>query len=91
MFSTGRGNCYNYAAAFWALARGLGYDAVAVSGTMGWDYEPHGWVTIVNAEGERLTYDCETEMAYRRDGEYGKDMFAMVWWFAAGWNYYYGV
>lgn len=91
MFSTGRGNCYNYAAAFWALARGLGYDAVAVSGTMGWDYEPHGWVTIVNDEGERLTYDCETEMAYRRDGEYGKDMFAMVWWFAAGWNYYYGV
>ena len=35
MFSTGRGNCYNYAAAFWALARGLGYDATAVSGTMG--------------------------------------------------------
>ena len=30
-------------------------------------------------------------MAYRRDGEYGKDMFAMPWWFAAGWNYYYGV
>ncbi len=90
MFSTGRGNCYNYAAAFWALARGLGYDAVAVSGTMGWDYEPHGWVTIVNAEGERLTYDCETEMAYRRDGEYGKDMFAMNRWYAAGWNYYYG-
>ena len=90
MLSTGRGNCYNYAAAFWALARGLGYDAIAVSGTMGWDYEPHGWVDIYNAEGERLTYDTETEMAYRRDGEYGKDMYAMPWWFAAGWNYYYG-
>ena len=91
MLTTGRGNCYNYAAAFWALARGLGYDARAVAGTMGWDYEPHAWVDIDDAEGNRLTYDCETEMAYRRDGEYGKDMFAMSRWFAAGWNYYYGV
>ena len=91
MFSTGRGNCYNYAAAFWALARGLGYDAIAVAGTLGWDYESHGWVDIYDEDGNRLTYDCETEMAYRRDGEYGKDMFAMPWWFAAGWNYYYGV
>ena len=91
MFSTGRGNCYNYAAAFWALARGLGYDAIAVAGTLGWDYEAHGWVDIYDSDGTRLTYDCETEMAYRRDGEYGKDMFAMVPWFAAGWNYYYGI
>lgn len=90
MFSTGRGNCYNYAAAFWALARGLGYDAEAVSGTMGWDYEPHGWVIIYDDEGNRLTYDTETEMAYRRDGDYSKDMFAMSRWYAAGWNYYYG-
>ena len=90
MFSTGRGNCYNYAAAFWALARGLGYDATAVSGTMGWDYEPHGWVTIYDENGALLTYDTETEMAYRRDGDYSKDMFAMSYWYAAGWNYYYG-
>ena len=90
MFSTGRGNCYNYAAAFWALARGLGYDAAAVSGTMGWDYEPHGWVTIYDENGALLTYDTETEMAYRRDGDYSKDMFAMSYWYAAGWNYYYG-
>lgn len=90
MFSTGRGNCYNYAAAFWALARGLGYDAAAVSGTMGWDYEPHGWVTIYDENGALLTYDTETEMVYRRDGDYSKDMFAMSYWYAAGWNYYYG-
>ena len=90
MFTTGRGNCYNYAAAFWALARGLGYDAYAVSGTMGWDYEPHGWVIIYDENGTRLTYDTETEMAYHRDGVYDRDMFAMNPWYAAGWNYYYG-
>ena len=90
MLSTGRGNCYNYAAAFWALARGLGYDAQAISGTMGWDYERHGWVVIYDESGTRLTYDTETEMAYRRDGVYNRDMFAMSPAFAAGWNYKYG-
>lgn len=90
MFETGRGNCYNYAAAFWALARGLGYDAVAVSGTLGWDYDRHGWVVIYDEDGTRLTYDVETEMAYRRDRVYTKNMFAMSPAYAAGWNYKYG-
>lgn len=36
MFRTKRGNCYNYTAAFWALARQLGYDARVVSGGVGW-------------------------------------------------------
>ena len=31
MYSTGRGNCYCYAAAFWTAARGLGYDATVVT------------------------------------------------------------
>lgn len=90
MFTTGRGNCYNYAAAFWALARGLGYDAKAISGTLGWDYERHGWVVIYDENGTRLTYDAETEMAYIRDGDPPRNMFAMSPAYAAGWNYRYG-
>lgn len=46
MFLDGKGDSYNYAAAFWALARGLGYDAKVVSGTFGIYHIPHGWVII---------------------------------------------
>ena len=91
MLSTSRGNCYNYAAAFWALARGLGYDATAVAGTVGWDRDPHGWVIMYDAEGERITYDVELEMAYRyQRGRYDVDMYAMGSWKANQWNYIYG-
>lgn len=82
MLSTGRGNCYNYAAAFWALARGLGYDAEAVSGTISRRGQPHGWVMI-----DGLYYDLETEMAYRRDGVYDRHMFAMDEVRASQWSY----
>lgn len=64
MFRTGRGNCYCYAAAFCALARGLGYDAQAVAGTVGRNCSPHGWVIMYDAEGTRIVYDVELEMAY---------------------------
>lgn len=66
MYSTGRGNCYCYASAFWAAARALGYDAKIVSGTYGDTDAPHGWVEILR-DGERYTYDVEIEMAVRRD------------------------
>lgn len=75
MYSTGRGNCYCYAAAFWAAARALGYDAKIVSGTYGADDAPHGWVEILH-DGERYTYDVEIEMANRRDGSSG-DLYRM--------------
>lgn len=66
MYSTGRGNCYCYASAFWAAARALGFDAKIVSGTYGEEEAPHGWVEILRG-GERYTYDVEIEMAVRRD------------------------
>lgn len=50
MLSTGKGNCYSYAATFWALARGIGYDAVCYSGTVGTHDNPHGWVEITMNE-----------------------------------------
>lgn len=75
MYSTGKGNCYCYAGAFWAAARGLGYDAKIVSGTYGKEESPHGWVEIIQ-DGERLIYDVEIEMSYRRE-QMASDMFGV--------------
>ena len=76
MYSTGKGNCYCYSSAFWAAARGLGYDAKAVSGTYGDEHAPHGWVEII-VDGRRLTYDVEIEMTIRRNGRSNRSLFAM--------------
>lgn len=77
MYSTGRGNCYCYAAAFWAAARALGFDAKIVSGTYGNTDAPHGWVEILRG-GERYTYDVEIEMAVRRDPSGDPDLYEMT-------------
>lgn len=63
MYSTGKGNCYCYASAFWAAARGLGYDAKIVSGIVN-GTAPHGWVEILR-DGERRTFDVELEMVLK--------------------------
>lgn len=76
MYSTGKGNCYCYASAFWAAARQLGYDALCVSGTIGSERSPHGWVTI-SMDGEHYVFDVEIEMAYHRDGMEYVDNFKM--------------
>lgn len=76
MYSTGMGNCYCYASAFWAAARGLGYDALCVSGTIGSERSPHGWVTI-SIDGVHYVFDVEIEMAYHRDGMEYVDNFKM--------------
>ena len=65
MLRTLRGNCYNYAAVFWALARGLGYDATAYSGSI--SQQPHGWVEIP-FDDEIFMFDPELEMAARERG-----------------------
>lgn len=84
----GRGNCYNFAAAFCVFARALGYQAQAYSGHVGDRVLPHGWVVIETEEGRFL---CDPEMAQlqeqgRRDN-WGEDMF----WIAQGdwspWKY----
>ena len=77
MYSTGMGNCYCYASAFWAAARGLGYDAKAVSGTYGAERAPHGWVEILQ-DGQRYTYDVEIEMVLRRGGNTEQSLYAMT-------------
>ena len=55
-----KGDCYNYAAAFWALARALGFDARVVSGKCGADQVPHGWV-VITMEGRDYTFDPERQ------------------------------
>ena len=75
MIKTKKGNCYNFAAVFCELARGVGYDAKAVSGTMGIDLRPHAWVEI-EKNGEMMLYDPEYQYVhpelncYQRDSSY---------------------
>lgn len=87
MFTSLRGNCYNYAAAFWAVARGLGYEAYAISGTVTQTDQPHGWVEI-EFDGAIYIFDCEWEMAYRvKQNRYDMDMFMIDRKSAKFWNY----
>ena len=87
MFTTLRGNCYNYAASFWAVARGLGYEAYAISGTVTQTDQPHGWVEI-EFDGAIYIFDCEWEMAYRvKQNRYDMDMFMIDRKSAKYWNY----
>ncbi len=60
-FENREGNCYCYAAAFYHLAKGLGYDAHFIQGEVGLargGYGPHGWV-IINRNG--ASYICDPE------------------------------
>lgn len=88
MFTSGAGNCYSYAAIFWAYARGLGYDAYCVSGWTAEEFEPHGWVEIETEEGLRI-FDPELAMAYLRDGKNYEAVFNMEYALARMWPYYW--
>ena len=63
MYEKGKGNCYNYTAAFCMLARQLGYDANAISGLVGEEQQQHGWVEIP-VDGELLIFDTTLESSY---------------------------
>lgn len=81
MLQTGKGNCYGYAAIFWAFARGLGYDVTAIAGDISGEsfYEdyrtwPHGWVKLV--DGETVYYfDPEMEMTEETQRYHECDLF----------------
>ncbi len=60
-FENRQGNCYCYAAAFYQLAKGLGYDAYFIQGEVGLargGYGPHGWVMI---KMNGTSYICDPE------------------------------
>lgn len=71
IFSTGKGDCYNFAAAFYYLARRLGYDATAVVGSCGYVWNtraiPHGWVEIP-VDGATYLFDPQIENYNNRNG-----------------------
>lgn len=86
MFETGKGNCYSYAAIFWALARGLGYEARAISGTCLSDEQPHSWC-IIELDGEDYFFDPEWQYAYTEREIYDKDMFMIPMNKVSYWTY----
>ena len=60
-FDLGEGNCYCFAAAFYYLAKGLGYDAEFIQGRVklrSGGYNLHGWV-IINLDC--ASYICDPE------------------------------
>ncbi len=85
LFRTGKGNCYCYAGTFCALARGLGYNAVTYSGTMGNQDQPHAW-TEISLDGGIYICDPEIEWNYWYLQMY-TDNFMMPRESAGGWNY----
>ncbi len=76
MFRTGYGNCYCFTAVFYYLSRQLGYESTAISGVVGTNRSPHGWVEI-DFNGITHIFDPELEMAYRKKGVYQYDFFQM--------------
>lgn len=63
LLTTGKGNCYRYAAAFAYLAKGLGYDAEVRTGQISaarGGVTPHGWVVLTINGTE---YICDPDMA----------------------------
>lgn len=65
IFQTGKGDCYNFTAAFLFLARGLGYNAEGIVGYCGYMWSrgaiAHGWVTITMDDGSVYLFDPQIE------------------------------
>ena len=76
MFEAGTGNSASYAAVFWALARGLGYEATAVSGVIGQNQLPHAWVEI-EIDGVNYFFDPGAESGALEDADMSRDRFMM--------------
>lgn len=71
ILATGKGDCYNFAAAFCLLARQLGYSARAIVGECSyywnWNGVAHGWVEIEEEDG-LFVYDPQIENYNLRAG-----------------------
>ena len=87
MLQTGAGNCYSYNSAFWALARGIGYDAYCYSGYTAKDYQPHGWCQI-DMDGETFIFDPQLGMRYLQNGK-NHNMFKLPYARAVRWPYHW--
>lgn len=63
MLRNGKGNCYRYAALYYYLAKEVGCEPRAISGLVGRNMRPHGWVEITDPNGTVYIYDTELTMA----------------------------
>lgn len=89
MLQKGRGNCYNFAAIFWALAQGMGYDVQCLAGTCTGTDQPHGWV-VLQYEGVYYFVDPEWQYAYTEREVFDHDMFMLtmdeIWYWTYRWD-----
>lgn len=71
IFTTGKGDCYNFTAAFCLLARQLGYSAEPIVGECAyywnWGGIAHGWVEV-QIDGETWLFDPQIENYNLRAG-----------------------
>ncbi len=72
IFETGKGDCYNYAAAYYFCAKRLGLDATAVIGRCAYvrwgpSAYPHSWLEIP-MDGKTLLFDAQIENNNIRNG-----------------------
>ncbi len=74
MFEYKSSNSYGYTAVFWALARGLGYEAQAVNGSYGDDNLSHAWVEI-EMDGEIYVFDPAAAAGAFEEAESDADVF----------------
>ena len=68
MLATGKGNCYSYASVYCMLVRAIGVDAEVISGRVGSNHMPHGWVEIMR-DGFPHIFDTELAMAHPEMGD----------------------
>ena len=68
MLATGKGNCYSYASTYCMLVRAIGVDAIVISGHVGSNFRPHGWVEI-ERNGVPHIFDTELSMAHPEQGD----------------------
>lgn len=80
IFSTGKGSCYNYAAAFRALARRLGFPASTILRSLDAEGNIHAWTEIVIG-GVPYVFDPQLE------SRYGNDRFMLSYREAAQYGY----
>ncbi len=88
MLSTGKGNCYAYAATFWALSRAIGCNAVCYSGCVGTHDNPHAWVEI-ELDGTTYIFDptLEYEQWYGPGTHTFERFFMKTYESVRGWSY----
>lgn len=88
MLTIKKGCCYNFSAAFYVLAKAIGYDAVIYSGTINPPplVRAHGWVEI---EFDGVPYIFDTELEYTQviGGNTGTSYYKISYERVKGWYY----